>query len=31
MLEKDFLASDIYNLILNKKGKADITTSPCIL
>jgi predicted nucleotidyltransferase len=31
MLEKDFLASDVYNLILNKKGKADITTSPCIL
>jgi len=31
MIKKDFLATDIYNLILNKKGKADLTTSPVII
>ncbi|MBO5454553.1 MAG: nucleotidyltransferase [Clostridia bacterium] len=31
MISKDFLATDIYNLITNKKGKADLTTSPVII
>ena len=31
MIEKDFLATDIYNLATNKKGKADISTSPAII
>ena len=31
MIEKDFLATDIYNLATNKKGKADISTSPVVI
>ena len=31
ILEQDFKATDIYNLFANKKGKADLTTSPIII
>ncbi len=31
MIEKDFLATDIYNLAINKKGKADLSTSPVVI